>query len=258
MRQNQHSPPKGVRNTGSDSEVAHLTTPISECPPTRRSARAKGTLIYDQKYHPMDDFIRPSQAAKRRSLHGEVVELFGCSGTSTDPSGSEVGTSQNAWPEIKGLPFSIFTERMEDQLHAEAEAASPFHYNDDDKENDVTNPELTPVPNPLDGISIIPASHYRQRLGPHALPRHGAMVSNAFYAHPRFEASPYGLGWSDGAHDLNNGDTHDCPADEYMRILASSEHLPRSSLQIEDSLGAGGTAMSSSPARNVETLELLR
>jgi hypothetical protein len=27
--------------------------------------------MYDQKYHPMDDIIRPSQAAKRRSLHGE-------------------------------------------------------------------------------------------------------------------------------------------------------------------------------------------
>jgi hypothetical protein len=46
-------------------------TPISTGPLARRSARAKSTLIYDQKYHPMDDIIRPSQAAKRRSLHGE-------------------------------------------------------------------------------------------------------------------------------------------------------------------------------------------
>jgi hypothetical protein len=46
-------------------------TPASTGPLARRSARAKSTLIYDQKYHPMDDFIRPSQAAKRRSLHGE-------------------------------------------------------------------------------------------------------------------------------------------------------------------------------------------
>lgn len=48
-----------------------LVTPASTGPLARRSARAKSTLIYDQKYHPMDDFIRPSQAAKRRSLHGE-------------------------------------------------------------------------------------------------------------------------------------------------------------------------------------------
>ncbi|KAI0577674.1 hypothetical protein Alg215_06780 [Pyrenophora tritici-repentis] len=33
--------------------------------------RAQSKLVYDVKYHPMDDSIRPSQAAKRRSAHGE-------------------------------------------------------------------------------------------------------------------------------------------------------------------------------------------
>ncbi|UPX18948.1 uncharacterized protein EKO05_0009228 [Ascochyta rabiei] len=411
MCENQQSPPMSARKASFEPEFAQLTTPTLTCPPTRRSARAKGSLVYDQKYHPMDDFIRPSQAAKRRSLHGEAVVLSSNSDTSSEQSGSDVGSiagdedsdeggsqpptrgrqgkrkrsrsrtpeptrrssrrkampkvsynmrihpqdsdlarvyacdgsrsspspnkrerfgtespskksesfkacdeachvlptdalrddtistlspelssqhviandpprmldrklcdaypnlcpdvayltdSQNVWPDIKGLSFSIFTERMEDQLDAEAEAASPFHYNDNDKENDVTNPELTPRPNPLDGISIIPASHYRQRLGLHALPSHGALVSNALYAHPRFEASPYGLGWSDGAHDLNNDGTHDCPVDEYMRILASSENLPRSSSHTEDRSGGSGTAVSSSLARNAEGLELLR
>ncbi|XPS99651.1 hypothetical protein M3J09_008823 [Ascochyta lentis] len=354
-RQTQLSPRKGAQRASPESADAQIMIPIPTCPPPRRSARAKSTLMYDQKYHPMDDFIRPTQAAKRRSLHGEEITLCDNSGASSEQSGSNVGSadsdedsddedsqpptrgrkrkrarsrtpeptrrssrrrvkpkmsynmqihpqdsdlervyacdgskssplpkkrersgtdgpsrkdgpfedyeetcytlptdalkedttsalspelssqtvitgnsspvlktklcdaypnlrpdlayltgSQNVWPDAKGLPFSIFTERIEDQLNAEAEAASPFHYNDDDKENDVTNPELIPRPNPLDGISIIPASHYRQPPGLYTLPRHVPMVSNAFYPQPRFEASPYGLGWSDGAQDLND------------------------------------------------------
>ncbi|KAL1798997.1 hypothetical protein ACET3X_003034 [Alternaria dauci] len=34
--------------------------------------RKQSKLVYDVKYHPMDDTIRPSQAAKRRTAHGEA------------------------------------------------------------------------------------------------------------------------------------------------------------------------------------------
>jgi hypothetical protein len=61
-----------------DNEDAHPTTdtpPTSSMPASSYSFRnrraARGKLIYDVKYHPMDDSIRPSQAAKRRSAHGE-------------------------------------------------------------------------------------------------------------------------------------------------------------------------------------------
>jgi hypothetical protein len=64
---------------------------VPTCPPTRRSARAKNVLMYDQKYHPMDDYIRPSQAAKRRSLHGEKTALPDNSSASFD-SVSDVGS----------------------------------------------------------------------------------------------------------------------------------------------------------------------
>jgi hypothetical protein len=51
------------------------TPPTSSMPASSYSFRnrraARGKLIYDVKYHPMDDSIRPSQAAKRRSAHGE-------------------------------------------------------------------------------------------------------------------------------------------------------------------------------------------
>jgi hypothetical protein len=38
----------------------------------RNRRAAQGKLMYDVKYHPMDDIIRPTQAAKRRSAHGKV------------------------------------------------------------------------------------------------------------------------------------------------------------------------------------------
>jgi hypothetical protein len=51
------------------------TPPTSSVPASSYSFRnrraAQGKLVYDVKYHPMDDSIRPSQAAKCRSAHGE-------------------------------------------------------------------------------------------------------------------------------------------------------------------------------------------
>jgi len=148
---------------------------------------------------------------------------------------------------------------MEDQLNAEAEAASPLRYDDNDKENDVTNPELIPAPDPLQGISIIPASSYRQQHGPHDLSHRGPMVSNALYTHPQFEAVPYGLGWSGGARDMETYSANDCPMPDYLRILASSENLARSPLpERQESSNKQYSTPSSSPSRNIGTLELLR
>ncbi|KAF1919622.1 hypothetical protein BDU57DRAFT_147297 [Ampelomyces quisqualis] len=56
--------------------VAVDTLPTSSMPPSTYSLRnrraTRGKLVYDVKYHPMDDRIRPTQAAKRRSAHGEI------------------------------------------------------------------------------------------------------------------------------------------------------------------------------------------
>ncbi len=41
----------------------------------RNRGAKRSKLAYDVKYHPMDDSIRPSQAAKRRSVHGEIQLL---------------------------------------------------------------------------------------------------------------------------------------------------------------------------------------
>jgi hypothetical protein len=70
--------PKNIINiTEDESEhVAVDTPPTSSIPPCTYSLRnrraSQGKLVYDVKYHPMDDSIRPTQAAKRRSVHGEI------------------------------------------------------------------------------------------------------------------------------------------------------------------------------------------
>lgn len=165
---------------------------------------------------------------------------------------------QSPWPEVKGAPFCIYTELIEDQLSAEAEAASPLRYDDGDKENDVINPELVPDPDPLDSVSIRPASHYRQRAGLDALFIQHSMVNNAFYMQPHLEAPPYGLGWSNGAQNRNDADLRNCPSPNFMRILASSENLPRSSTPTETCKSGGDASVSSSPVRNLGHLDLRR
>lgn len=175
--------------------------------------------------------------------------------TATD---SDLSADGDMWPAVKGLPFQIFTERIEDQLSAGAEAASPLYYEDDDKENDAINPELMPRPNPLDGISIIPASHYRRAPGPYTISGHSSIASNALYAHPQFEASPYGLGWNDGAHDMHISAVKDCPIPDYVHILLSGEHLPRASTSAGDCHSHVDRSVDySSPTRSLRGIDSL-
>ncbi|KNG51569.1 hypothetical protein TW65_91055 [Stemphylium lycopersici] len=54
-------------------EEAHTILSNSSAPTPSYSLRNRkqNRLIYDLKYHPMDDSVRPTQAAKRRSAHGQ-------------------------------------------------------------------------------------------------------------------------------------------------------------------------------------------
>jgi len=63
-----------------------MTPPASAVPTSSYSLRSRtqSKLVYDVKYHPMDDAVRPSQAAKRRSAHGE--KLVPESGDSSEAS----------------------------------------------------------------------------------------------------------------------------------------------------------------------------
>ena len=158
---------------------------------------------------------------------------------------------------MQGLPFTIHTERIQDQLDAEAAAASPLHYEDDGKENDEDDPDLVPSPDPAHGTSIIPASQYQRTSVQHSIDTHHSVVRNDPYAHPVFEAFPYGLGWGEGIRDVNNGDTNGFPLRDYMRILVSGEHLPQSNSQETRSFNSDVIARSSS-VRNLEGVELRR
>jgi hypothetical protein len=76
-----------------------MTPPTSSAPTSTYSFRNRGVkqgkLAYDVKYHPMDDLIRPSQAAKRRSAHGEALILSDNPSEASTIIGTDAGESSN-------------------------------------------------------------------------------------------------------------------------------------------------------------------
>ncbi|KAI4942257.1 hypothetical protein J4E91_010231 [Alternaria rosae] len=73
-RDSSTSPPPsaGIENVV-EPKKSPMIPPDSTVPTSSYSlrSRTRSKLVYDVKYHPMDDAVRPSQAAKRRSAHGE-------------------------------------------------------------------------------------------------------------------------------------------------------------------------------------------
>jgi hypothetical protein len=130
---------------------------------------------------------------------------------------------RDSWPLVPGLAFEVYTERLEDQLAAEAKAASPLYFDQDDKENDVANTGLGASSDFLDAMSESPASPFRRSDEDHYAAHHGPLAAHAFMNdNLAFSADPYGLGGTDGARDRQ-----DDVISETMRLLASGEKLPR-------------------------------
>jgi hypothetical protein len=125
-----------------------------------------------------------------------------------------------------GQSFQIFNEKLEDQLAREAMAASPLNYEHDDKENDINTADLEPLPDTYEGISVMPASQYRQSSGDRELSRHRALMSDALYDDP--PPPSYGL---DGTHGII--EDHVDAFAEGIEILASGRHLPKGRTQEE-------------------------
>jgi hypothetical protein len=119
---------------------------------------------------------------------------------------------RNAWPSASGLSFEIYSDRLEDQLAAEAKAASPLEFEHDDKENDFTA-DADPETSTTASATVMPASHYRRTSGENEALQNTLLVGHALYDGFDTYPSPYGLG-GDG--------TLEC-----MRLLASEEQLPR-------------------------------
>jgi hypothetical protein len=132
---------------------------------------------------------------------------------------------QDSWPTTTGMGFDIHTDQLEDQLAVEANALSPFNFEDDDKENNVDT-AYEETRNLLDGVSVISASQYRSAEEDTHILREDFPASGAFYDVEH--GTDYGLGGSDGAHDEGPA-TVAKPTFDAISVLASGSQLPRSS-----------------------------
>jgi hypothetical protein len=131
---------------------------------------------------------------------------------------------RESWPTAPELGFDIYTERLEDQLAAEANAVSPLDFEDDDKENDI-DAGFEETRNFLDGIFVVPASQYRPANEDGHTPHEYLSATGAFY--DTGHSTLYGLGGSDGAHDEDHV-TAAKPISDALGILASDDQRPRS------------------------------
>jgi hypothetical protein len=131
---------------------------------------------------------------------------------------------RDTWPMSPGQPFQIFDEKLEDQLAREAMAASPLNYEHDDKENEGNTADLEPLPDMYEGISVMPASQYRQSNEDRQLSQHRALMSEALYDDP--PPSSYGLDGTHGTREDQSGAFTEC-----LDILLSGGHLPRGNTQ---------------------------
>ena len=98
-----------------------MTPPTSSATTSSYSLRNRGAkqgkLAYDVKYHPMDDLIRPSQAAKRRSAHGEdPISSENSSEASTiiEPDADETSDEESE-PEEQRKPINKGKKRSQAQ-----------------------------------------------------------------------------------------------------------------------------------------------
>jgi hypothetical protein len=133
---------------------------------------------------------------------------------------------RDAWPMSPGQPFQIFHEKLEDQLAREAMAASPLNYEHHDKENESNTADLDPLPDMYEGISVMPASRYRQSNEDRQLSQHRALMSEALYDDP--PPSSYGLDGTHGTREDRSGAFAEC-----MEVMLSGGHLPLGQTQQE-------------------------
>jgi hypothetical protein len=130
-------------------------------------------------------------------------------------------------PNARGEHFELWVDNFNDQLAHDANAASPLKFDHDDKENDVSNPDLEPEPDVNSGVSVVPLSLHRSSVGGHIISGGTSMAQEALYSHDESVTTPYGLG-AGATHSMVNNGPQFHP--DYMRLLASSEHLPRDDL----------------------------
>ncbi|EOA87594.1 uncharacterized protein SETTUDRAFT_39376 [Exserohilum turcica Et28A] len=125
---------------------------------------------------------------------------------------------KDAWPISPGQPFQIYHEKLEDQLHREASAASPLKYEHDDKENATDNAADTEPPSETyAGVSIIPESQYTPSSEDRQFSSCSALANNALYGDPFPQT--YGL---DGAYCSDSEKTNGHSKGMSVRVFGRS------------------------------------
>ncbi|ORY09650.1 hypothetical protein BCR34DRAFT_602653 [Clohesyomyces aquaticus] len=112
--------------------------PASSAPPSSYTTRSQtkvsrsSELVYDQRFHPMDDFVRPKRAAQLRSEYGEEQLHSDDPDASLEMTASSQRTRRSARQINRDVLYNIKDfdlQELEETIEPEAEAAS-------------TNPEL--------------------------------------------------------------------------------------------------------------------
>ncbi|KAH7395187.1 hypothetical protein DE146DRAFT_99546 [Phaeosphaeria sp. MPI-PUGE-AT-0046c] len=137
---------------------------------------------------------------------------------------------RDPWPIKQGLPFKIHTECLEDQLAAEADAASPFNLDDDDKENNVIDVRYGNTLDPTEGVSVIPVSQYRSsREGSESF---NHLAASAAFYDTTYHGShlAYNLGGSDGSHDQDVVIDKAKPKAAATRLRTSTDRRPSTTI----------------------------
>ncbi|KAF2855582.1 hypothetical protein T440DRAFT_385243 [Plenodomus tracheiphilus IPT5] len=132
---------------------------------------------------------------------------------------------RDSLPFTQGQSFEIWEEQTEDQAVKEALAAFPLDFEHDDKENEIEGADQQNS-DPLEGISVLPASQSRRSDGDALDAQNPRLVHGALYEEEVIALDNYGLHSTDGANDEDAADQLDTNL-EIMRLLASGGDLPR-------------------------------
>jgi hypothetical protein len=116
---------------------------------------SKDSLSTSHKLSPLSSTARDRSLASDSGTRCKKLQLYPIDlGRFSFPRPNESSGS--------GPSFHIHTESLYAQLHAENLARPPVNFDHDDKENNVTNPDLEPTPDPHDSIHVHTASEYRR------------------------------------------------------------------------------------------------
>ncbi|KAH7068746.1 hypothetical protein BKA63DRAFT_93620 [Paraphoma chrysanthemicola] len=203
---------------------ADTTSPRPDCTTTDRDSSAATEMRSETEAPALVAVMSPSSSTIAAPPRYSVCRQEGLDVWLLEPGERYFRHDRESWVSSPSLPFHIHPEQLEDQLAADANAASPYIFDHDDKENDEANSTLEQASN-VGMMSIMPASQYRRTREESHASRERLTVDGALYDfdHSR---SPYGLGGNDGTHELYKPGIGGTFVNDCLRVLVSGEQLP--------------------------------